>query len=350
MKTAIFVAACFFSYLWAMGSSADSLIKSKPYRYDTSYIESYRDLFHLTLVGVNKQTGLTLANVNSDYDLTFKTNNPFGYGVALDYKWATLEFTKTIRGLELRPEKKGESDAFAFRFGFTGRKYRFNFFIRSTFGFYLDNVEDYDPHWFSKQADYPHFDSLSSLALAVSVYYTFNYRKYSNTAALWQIDWQKRSAGSPVLGFLANVENIATSSPLLLNDTLLITNYYPDFKEGSSLKIGLSGGYMHTFVFKKRFYVHGALIQGFLYSRSLTEFYNDQSAQTANAMGASLYSRLTAGYNGKKVYGGVFFVSDMFIDDFFGDLYTLNTYTYLRIYIGYRFPIKTPGWMRKFKL
>jgi len=318
--------------------------------YDTNFIQSYRDLFHVTLVGVNKQTGITLANVNSTYDLTFKTNNPFAFGIALDYKWATLEYTKTIHGLELRTDKKGESDAFAFRFGFTGRKFRMEFFIRSTTGLYLDNVTDFDPDWFSKQPDYPHFDSLSSVAISLSVYYTFNHKKYSNTAALWQIDWQKRSAGSPVIGFLTNLEDVATASPLTLNDTLLISHYYEDFKEGASLKVGLSGGYMHTFVIKKRFYVHGALIQGFLYSHGISEFYNDDKTRIYNTMGISLYARLTAGYNGKKVYGGVFFVSDVFMDEVLSDFYNVNSYSYFRIYVGYRFPIKTPGWMKKLNL
>lgn len=331
-------------------SKPDTLAQLKPLNYDTTYIKSYRDLFHLTLVGVNKQTGVTLANVNSVNDLEFATNNPFGFGLAFDYKWATFEYTHTFSGLELRTDKKGESDAFAFRFGLTGRKLRMNFFIRSTVGFYLKNIQDYDPDWFQSNRSYPHFDDLANITLALSVYYTFNHRKYSNTAALWQIDQQKKSAGSPVIGFLTNLESIATGSPLSLNDTLLAGQIYPDFKEGASLKVGLSGGYMHTFVLWHRFYLHGALIQGFLYSRGVTEFYNNQESRTYNTLGLSLYSRITAGYNGNRIYGGVFFVSDGFIDDALNDTYSVTAYNYFRIYVGYRFPIKTPEWMRKFGL
>jgi hypothetical protein len=334
----------------AVSGENDTVDQRYQYNYDTTYIKSYRDLFHLTIVGVNKQTGVTLANVNSTYDLEFATNNPFGFGLAFDYKWATFEYTHTFSGLDLRNNKKGESDAFSFRFGFTGRKLRMNFFIRSTTGFYLKNIEEYDPNWFQTNNSYPHFDNLENITLALSVYYTFNHKKYSNTAALWQIDQQKKSAGSPVIGYLTNLENIATTEPLTLSDTLLTGNYYPDFKEGASLKIGFSGGYMHTFVLWKRYYIHGAIIQGFLYSRGATDFYNDLETKVYNTLGLSLYSRITAGYNGNRVYGGIFFVSDGFIDDALAEAYTVTSYNYFRIYVGYRFPIKTPGWMRKFGL
>ena len=60
------------SIIWA--GNNDTISSSK--EFDTTYIISYRDLLHITVVGVNKQTGITLANVNSDYDLAFKSNNP----------------------------------------------------------------------------------------------------------------------------------------------------------------------------------------------------------------------------------------------------------------------------------
>jgi hypothetical protein len=344
------VLLCLATFIQLLAVEKDSIVQVKPLKYDTNYIKSYRDLVHIALVGVNKQTGVTFANVNSTYDLNFATNNPFGFGMSVDYKWVTFEYTKTFGGLELRTAKKGESDAFSFSFGLTGRRLRMDFFVRSTTGFYLKNIEDYDPDWFNHNTRYPHFDSLSNVTLALSVYYTFNHKKYSNTAALWQIDQQKKSAGSFVLGFLTNLEGISTTQPLMLNDTLLTNNVYPNFKEGASIKVGLSGGYMHTFVILKRFYIHGAIIQGFLYSRGVTDFYNQQETRIYNSMGISLYSRLTAGYNGNRFYGGIFFVSDGFIDDALGDAYAVTSYNYFRIYMGYRFPIKSPKWTHKFGL
>lgn len=350
MKSFLLVFMGVASFFHVLTAQEDTLDRLTPLNYDTSYIKSYRDLFHITFVGVNKQTGVVLANVNSTNDLEFATNNPFGFGFAFDYKWATFEYTKTIDGLEMRTNKKGESDAFSFRFGLTGRKLRMNFFMRSTTGFYLKNIEEYDSKWFDTHYSYPHFDNLSNVTLALSVYYTFNHKKYSNTAALWQIDQQKKSAGSPVIGFITNLESISTSEPIMLNDTLLTHTYYSDFKEGASLKVGLSGGYMHTFVFWKRYYVHAAIIQGFLYSRGATDFYNELDTRVFNTLGLSLYTRFTAGYNGNKVYGGIFFVSDGFIDDALSDAYAVTSYNYFRIYVGYRFPINTPRWMKKFAL
>jgi len=317
-------------------------------KYDTNYIKSYRDWFHITAVSVNKQTGLSMVNINETKDLSFSTNNPFEYGLAIDYEWITFEYTHTIKGLEFANKKKGESSSSSLRFGLTGRKFRMSTFYRYTIGFHMENVEDWVPDWFDYNNAYPYHEDLESFVLAFSLYYTFNHKRYSNTAALWQIDRQLKSAGSPVIGFQTNLEGIFALSPLFTSDSL--SKKFLNVSEAANFKVGLTGGYMHTFAIKKRFYIHLALLQGFLYSVGTTTYFDSEESIHSKTLGISIYGRITAGYNGDKWYGGFFYVGDAFINDVLSDNYESTSYDYYRIYVGYRFPIKKRPWMKKFYL
>lgn len=341
-----FIIAIILSF-GVLANETDSL-SQKPLPYDTNYIISYRDWMHITAVAVSKQTGISLVNINENKDISFSTNNPVSFGFAFDYEWITFEYTHSFKGLDLTDPNKGESKAQSLRFGLTGRKFRMSTFYRGTKGFHLENVEEWIPNWFQEQEKYPFLEDLESQILAFSLYYTFNHKKYSNTAALWQIDRQIKSAGSPVLGFQSNAELIKAGTPIITYDSL--ASKYLNISEANYLKLGLTGGYMHTFNIKKRFYIHGAIMQGFLYSFGEAKYFDREEKVDISTLGISIYLRLTLGYNGKKWFGGFFFVSDSFINNALSDSYETTNYNYVRMYIGYRFPLKKRPWMKKFYL
>lgn len=341
-----FIIAIIFSF-GALADETDS-ISQKPLPYDTNYIISYRDWIHITAVAVSKQTGLSLANINENRDISFSTNNPVSFGFAFDYEWVTFEYTHSFNGFDLTDASKGESKAQSLRFGLTGRKFRMSTFYRGTKGFHFVNIEDWVSDWFNENKKYPFLDDLESQILAFSLYYTFNHRKYSNTAALWQLDRQIKSAGSPVVGFQSNAELIKAGSPIITYDS--IADKYLNISKAEYLKIGLTGGYMHTFSIKKLFYIHAAIMQGFLYSFGNAEYYDREDKVDISTLGISLYLRLTMGYNGKKWFGGFFFVGDSFITDVLSDSYEITSYNYVRMYVGYRFPFKKRPWMKKIYL
>ena len=350
MKPTIVLFLLILTFASTYAQPEDSISIRSKIKYDTNYIISYRDWFHITAVGVNKQTGIMLANVSEENDLQFRTNNPFAFGLAFDYEWLTFEYSRTIKGLEFTDNRKGNSESSSLRLGLTGRKFRMSTFYRRTKGFHLENIEELDPNWFNNNSTHPIYQDLGSLNVAFSIYYTFNHRKYSNTAALWQLDRQIKSAGSPVIGFQTNYELLESEFPLSINDSSLTGETFPDIKRANYFKIGVTGGYMHTFNIIKRFYFHAAFMQGFLYSRGNASYHNFPDSKNIHTLAVSFYFRITAGYNGKKWYGGVFYVSDSFINDALSEIYEITNYDYTRLYIGYRFPIKKRPWMRKFYL
>lgn len=340
------VFSLFFSF--ANAGEEDTTSAANPLKYDTNYIKSYRDWLHIKLVAVNSQTTIDLVNVDRDYRLRYQSNAPYRWGIGLDYGWIALEYTHTIPGLELNDKAQGSSETFSFRLGLSGRKFRGNAYYRETKGFSHENIEQLNPDWFETESLYPYSEDLRSQTLNLSLYYTFNHKRFSNTAAIRQIDKQIKSAGSPVLGIVSNFEGIYSPTPMVLQDSLQDT--FLNIKRAEYFKVGINGGYMYTFSFWKKFYMNAALIPGLLYSYGDVILHNNSETNISNSIGGSIYSRFTIGYNGKRFYGGIYAVGDFYSNDILADQTALTTYTYLKFFVGYRFPIKKQKWMKKFYL
>lgn len=323
-------------------------ISTNPLNHDTNYIISRKFWIQAKAIAISRQAGIRLTNTKEDENLDFNTNNPFAYGFAVDYSWITLEYTQTIKGYELTNDKKGNSEYQALSIGLNGRKFFGGAFYRYTKGFYLGNIEDWDPDWFSDHFAYPNSQDLETKILAFSLYYTFNHRRFSNSAPIRQNERQIKSAGSPVLGVQANIERIHAKTPLLYNDSLL--GKFLNISQTQYVKAGIVGGYMHTFSIMKRIYFHAALTQGFLYSRGTGNYHNTDETELISALGLSFLARSTIGYNGKRWYGGTLFTYETFLSDVTADLTSSTNYSSLKLFIGYRFPIKRKAWMKKFYL
>lgn len=331
-----------FGKIWAI--EIDTNFKTKALKYDTNYIESRRNDVHLAPIIVSQQTGIDLVNNKTDYRYRFVSNTPMRLGLGFDYEWLALEITYAFPGLELNDKDKDDSETFAIKLGISGRKFRANAYYRSTRGFTHQNVEGLYPDWFLNEEYYPYLKNLRNRTLNLSVYYTFNHKKYSNKAALRPSERQLKSAGSPVIGILATMEGIYSPTPIIKIDSL--QNSYLNFKKAEYLKIGMNAGYMYTFSIKKKYYIHGALIPGLLYNYGDVLLHNDNEVHFSNSLGGSIYTRATAGYNGNSFYGGVFAVADIYASNLFADKYATTSYTYLKIFVGYRFPIKKRKWMK----
>ena len=347
MQQRIFIILALFLSLSIYAQDKDP-IEQSPLKYDTNYIIDYRYQLQVKAVGLTRQAEFRLINRNESHSIDFSTNNPFSFGAAIDYSWITLEYTKTLRGFEFTDVRKGKSAAQYYRIGMTGRKFAGNIFYKNTRGYNLENVNDWVPDWFENHEKYPFAPDLETRILALSLYYTFNYRKYSNAAAIRQNARQIKSAGSPVVGFQTNIEGIYSPTPMLSSDSL--ARKFLNISKVQYLKLGITGGYMHTFSIKKRFYIHGALIQGFLYSVGKGNYHNYKEVDDINALGISLYIRLAAGYNGKKWYSGMHLTGDFFANDVSSDLFSTSAYSNFKIFVGYRFHINRKAWMKKFYL
>lgn len=145
--------------------------------------------------------------------------------------------------------------------------------------------------------------------------YIFNNRKFSLRSTYVQNEWQKKSAGSLIVGaeFFYSLSDADSSFvPDNINEPDFFGGY--KFNHSSSLNFGINGGYSYTFVLKQHFFLSMGLSAGpqFSYSVLKSEDIN-QPDKTGVTFGLNGLLRTGFGYNSKKVYAGIFFISENLI-------------------------------------
>jgi hypothetical protein len=311
---------------------------SKPI-YDTSYIKSYRDYLIVTFVSVINSNTVEIED-NNAHDISFSTNLPLYLGFAIDYKWLTFEYTNNINTSP--NNNKGQTQSKSYGFGITGQKFWFRSFWKDYQGYYLENP-GYDNPDFNEEVDpYPLRPDLRTKVFFTNLNYGFNYRKYSNTASLWQIEKQKKSAGSFTVGLSAGyTESMADSSVVLarwepnFGQDALIQNYHLFF-------MGINGGYLHTFSLfrKKNFFFSLAIIPGLSYQYGKAFLENNPVQVQKNMIGSQIESRVVFGYNHDKWYSSVSVNAYSITNAFSQDNSIIQNYVSIRMVYGRKIKLR----------
>jgi hypothetical protein len=321
--------------------SAVATGSARPLGYDTTYIANYHDKLSVTLVGSTKTLDMAVANPdNPKQALEYKPTTAYNWGIGLDYKWLSLELTTKLPFVAYYGPHRGNSRQLGLRFNSTGRKVWFTSFIQYYAGHYLSNPELLEPNWLKQYAYYPARPDIANLALYVGANYAFNHRRYSQNAAVSQLEQQKKSAGTFVLG--GAMLGFATTADSSVVPGALMGQFPPQTHLTGSATVGLAlnFGYVHTFVLKQKFFIHLGLIPGFTAQASAVTLADATEKTYPSTLSGIAEARLSVGYNGKTYYGGIHLASLAFADNT-GEGRSMLTYSYsnVRLFFGRRFTL-----------
>ncbi|MFM2206514.1 MAG: hypothetical protein RL213_489 [Bacteroidota bacterium] len=330
-------------------SAQDTLPKVPDY--DTAYIKSFRDDLVITLVSASSSNSIS-ATDKQGKSLTYSTNLPSAIGIGIDYKWLTAEYTSSF-GMS-GEAGKGYTSSTGLGFGLTGRKWWFRNFYRNTQGYFLTNPEYFDPQFDPATGTYPLRGDVSNTVYYATLNYGFNHRRFSNIAALWQLERQKKSAGSFTAG-------ISFSKALHLSDSALFPEQFENrFEAGEAITefgfsmYGINFGYLHTFAFTKsrKWFLSLLFIPGISFQQGDAKFEDTDSRITKSAWGLHTESRVTTGYNGDRWYVSLTGVSYLITSEFEGTNPLSQGYSFGRFAVGRRFGMKPAksGILRKLGL
>lgn len=312
---------------------------------DTGYIGSFYDRLCITMVGVQKGLNMVIHNPDPKIDnLRYRPNTAYSWGVGVDYKWFSLELTRPIQSFFGYDPKKGTTKNSSLKLAYTGKKTWASIIGTYYRGFYISNPTLLDEKWFEKYDYYPYRRDISTFMLFADFKYAFNSTKYSHMATLWQLEHQKRSAGSLVTGLsFALFESKGKWSYV---PDQLWDRFPPETRYKGSTMIDLSYnvGYVHTFVFKKRSFVHLGLVPGIAFQGRKVSLMDYSSDKFQDQLVFSYEARIALGYNGTHYYFGLTSSINEFSDFYVKGGYLSFNYTYFRIYFGRRFkmPFKVP--------
>ena len=309
--------------------------------YDTTYIESYRDYLVVTLVSVWNANSVTITD-NDGIDVSYGTDVPWHFGFALDYKWLTLELTRSLNKEEYAKTAFAATEARSFGFGLTGRRFWFRNFWKKYKGYYLQNPGYMNPNFDPAIDEIPQRNDLETTIYFANLNYGFNYKRFSNMAALWQLEKQKKSAGSFTAGIsFATIRYSADSS-------LIRYEWRQNFEEDALIKkynlklFGINGGYLHTFsMFKKKnLFISLAAIPGLSYQVGEAVVGDEERKERKEGFGSQTELRVVLGFNHYRWYtsfsGNFYLISNNFAENntIFQD------YSFIRFMVGYKIKMR----------
>ena len=216
-----------------LGKRLNNKLSDKYYKtkYDTNYVARPKEKWLFRLLG--NQTGNyihakgTVKDVYSEYDLHTKTNNTLG----LEVNYCDIAATISVNPAKIG----GDYNDYEFNFEYHGQQLSFDINYQRANSLAGD----------IKYRDIDHLDKdgLRMNVVNVSAYYSFNHRRFSFPAALFQNYYQLRSAGSWLAGLSVQSGSIKTT------DELKARSPQPPEVHLTFANIALGGGYGYNFVF-----------------------------------------------------------------------------------------------------
>lgn len=216
---------------------------------DSAYIDSFPNSIFLRTYYSQKFTGFHVDLQEQDIVLKYAPNTTRNLGVGFTYKWATLNLAYGFSFMN--PDQgKGDTRYLDLQSHQYLGKWNIDFYGQFYRGYFLRNT----PVEFEGKYLRP---DLGVVEIGASIQYVFNHEKFSFKAAFLNTERQKKSAGTPFVGwdvFYGNVRADSTLVPFFYQQELS-----PEYNNLFFLKTGPLTGYAYTLVIKKHFYISNAL-------------------------------------------------------------------------------------------
>lgn len=290
---------------------------------DSTYIESYRGYLMPRFLINRKTTGMNYRNSQYGYSLRYQPNKSFNVGLGITYKFVTL---KVSTGLVQPHERRGQTRNLDLQLHRYGKKFMTDVLVQFYKGFYLP-----DQRFGTTVNEYYVRPDLAVSAVGSSVQYIFNHRRFSYRAAFQQTEWQKKSAGTFLVGmelFAGRFKADSTIIPIPLRhlgDDGLNKMRFVEF--------GPNVGYAYTLVHKKLFITTGASIS---LNAGVSRFYDRGGGTTFTGISPNTVLRVSSGYSVKRWGINVLYLSTgLRIPKFDSHTVVLNTGT-IRLNFIYR--------------
>lgn len=328
-------------YIWSLVGPGAVMAQSDTSnnKFDTTYYQSYTNLLTSRFYFSQKYTSLHLKGTGGKSDLQYRPNTTLNMGVGATYGWFTLNLAYGFDFLNRVDKAKGKTRYLDLQSHIYTRKMSIDLFGQLYKGFYgypQSVVAGQNNDWYLRpDLKVRHFGGAG--------YYILNWKRFSMRAATLQNEWQKKSAGSLLIGgefyFGQNKADSAFVPAALANDYehggVTRMRYYD---------IGPGIGYAYTLVVKSHFYATGGITASFPLSYH-SQIRNGEK-ESKLSISPDLLWRASVGYNSDRFNVSVLWVNSTVQMRAKQGEYYISTGN-VRANIAYRF---TPGPKLKRKL
>ncbi len=308
-------------------------IKYRKVRHDTSKIKDMSHKLAIYTNTISKFNIIEIENIVTKDKLKLKPNGQTNVGLGFNYKWLGLGASFSLPFINKDDAIYGETKRFDTQLNIFSKWFGIDAHLQYYKGFYLENPKDFQI-W--NEIFFPQIDDIETLSIGASAYYFFNNKNFSYKAAFTRTQIQNKSSGAFILGGFYNLDIISAHSSLIpseFNDTL-IDDF--DIYAYSTVLIGLSFGYTHTFVIN-HFFINLSLVPG-LGVRASKLWTSGTNGKIDPTLSGSITTRAALGYEGKHFYCGLNMVSNT--NSYQNKQYEISlSKGNIKFYVGKRFNI-----------
>jgi len=290
-------------------ANAQLFNESTQVKHDTNFIKIYKDELTTRVFLSRKQNYYTFSDKLLNPWIKYKTNDNLLLGIGYTYSFLTLNLAVKMPFVNNDNDIYGESKYVDFQSHAIFRSYLIDFYLQWNKGYYISNPDDIFENR-PPGADFPIRGDLRTNILGLNVQYLFNSKRYSYKASFVQNEFQKKSAGSPIVG-------IEGYWMLGMGDSAIIPGSIPPrdfadnipFNQADIFNIGLNGGYAYTFVVKKRFYLSLSAVVGIAGAKSIMHnTATSESYISGISLGINNLNRVSVGFNRNDFYVGLSYI------------------------------------------
>ena len=334
------------TFIIASGSTNGQFLSFLSGEVDTNYIDVLPMTLSTRVYLSRKFTQYEIRDHNIGEKLVYMPNKKLVAGIGFNYGLLGLNvgIGMLFFNQNQDDEKYGETNYLDLQAHWYLRKISIDLMLNRYQGYYLSNPHEMILGWPSDDT-LPKRRDMITISTGINVQYLFNYKKFSYNAGFVQTEWQKKSAGSFILGGQFYYVKVRGDSTLIPDD-IRYENFFDGFhfRRSDSYSLGANIGYAHTFVIISRIFFSISLTGGAsLANVTLLSGENNNSKKSGIKVGFHSTFRTALGYNHKRFYIGFSYVNLPVISQApvpkgwirFG---TGN----LRFNVVYRFPLKKP--------
>lgn len=275
----------------------------RPTDHDTAYYVSFDRSITGRFYFSQKFTTVELESSKQAPRFRYRPNTTFNMGVGATYRFFTLNLAYGFGFLNHDEAEKGKTKYLDLQSHLYGRKWSIDLFGQFYNGFFLypKGLGSVDPDLYYIRPD------IKVTILGIAPFRIMNEKKFSYRAAMLQNEWQKKSAGSLLLGGEPYYGSVNADSAFVPANMSTLYEQQGIHKI-NFFDIGLGAGYAYTLVIKRHFFLTGSLT-GSLDVGWVRETNNTGSKDKANIEPNLLY-RGVIGYNSRLWNVNVSWVSN----------------------------------------
>jgi len=229
---------------------------------DTTYVRDLSRDLTTRLFFSRKYTGYGVRDYRQRRELLFRPNSRLNVGIGFNYAFAGVNIGMNLPGANDDDNRYGRTRFLDAQSHLYLPRFALDLYLQRYEGYYLNKPQNWVENW-QPGSPHPQRGDLRTTSTGFNVQYIFNHRRFSYRAAYQQNAWQKKSAGTFLLGSECYLIRMRADSSVTAPAGPSAPFFGGVSFDGSDVySVGANAGYAHTFVYRSHFFLTLSLLGG----------------------------------------------------------------------------------------